>query len=264
MNNNKVRYSVLTYIIGTYEIVHEIKEKDPEAEYVLVTDNPNLTSETWEIKLVENQHPEDPFDLCYKIRFNPFDYVTNDIVVRIDGSMEVGSSLQPIVAKFAKENYDRALLFHPTRVTLYDEYVAWVQQRQYPVEQANTVLNFLAQYEGYDVKNYKGLIQMNFEILRKNKINLALNHMTLSFLKYLAEPSKQIERLDQTIFSFVLQKYFPNLNIMFWDERLCHSKFFTWYAHGSNNPFAFGGVKDLCKPFAFNKPYHNQNRPDDY
>lgn len=259
-----MKYSVLTYIVGNYEIVHEVKEKDPEAEYVLVTDNPNLTSETWEVKLVDNPHPEDPFDLCYKIRFNPFDYVTNDIVVRIDGSMEVGSSLQKIVAKFAKENYDRALLFHPTRSTIYDEMVAWVQYRQYNVEQANRVLSFLGMYEGYNVKEYKGLIQMNFEIERKNKINMTLNHMVQSFIKYLAEPSKQVERVDQTIFSFVAQKYFPNLNIMFFDERICHSQFFTWYAHGSNNPFAFKGVEELSKPYYLNKPYHNQFKPDDF
>ena len=38
------KYSVLTYIIGDYEKVHEIKEKSPNAEYILVTDNKELTS----------------------------------------------------------------------------------------------------------------------------------------------------------------------------------------------------------------------------
>ena len=154
-----MKYSVLTYIIGDYECVHEIKEKDPEAEYILVTDNVNLTSDTWEVLVVDNPHPEDNFDLCYKIRFNPFDYVHTDIVVRIDGSMQVNQSLAPIIKKFEDEKYDIALLFHPTRSTLIEEYTAWVQQRGYNMEQANAVLNFLAAFEGYDVKNYKGLYQ---------------------------------------------------------------------------------------------------------
>ncbi len=259
-----MKYSVLTFIVGDYELVHEVKEKDPDAEYVLVTDNPNLTSETWEVKVVDNPHPEDPFDLCFHIRYNPFDYVSNDIVVRVDGSMGVNMPLGKIVDKFAKDGYDRALLFHPTRATIYDEYVAWVQNRKYNIEQANRVLSFLAQFEGYDVKNYKGLIQMNFEILRKNRINSTLNHMVETFIKYLAEPSKQVERVDQTIFSFVAQKYFPNLNIMFFDERICHSQYFTWYPHASNTPFAFGGVKDLNKPYYLNKPYHGQFKPSDF
>ena len=40
------RYTVITYIFGNYEKVHEVLEKDPEADYVLVTDNPNLHSDT--------------------------------------------------------------------------------------------------------------------------------------------------------------------------------------------------------------------------
>lgn len=32
-----IRYSVLTYNIQHYEVVHEIIEKDPEAEYLLIT-----------------------------------------------------------------------------------------------------------------------------------------------------------------------------------------------------------------------------------
>lgn len=258
------KYSVLTYIIGDYECVHEIKEKDPEAEYVLVTDSVNLTSDTWEVKYITNQHPEDNFDLLFKIRYNPFDYVSNDVVVKIDGSMEVNKSLQPIVKKFNEERYDIALLFHPTRSTLLEEYTAWVQIRGYDIEQANKVLNFLAAFEGYDVKNYKGLYQYNFMIQRNTKVNEDLNRMTYALIKYLAPAGKQIDRLDQTVGSFVINKYFNNMKIMWWDERICHSKFFTWYAHNSNTPYAFGGVKDLCKPFAFNKPYHNQNRPDDY
>ena len=33
------KYSVLTYVFDGYEIPHEIEEKDPEAEYILVTDD---------------------------------------------------------------------------------------------------------------------------------------------------------------------------------------------------------------------------------
>ena len=39
-----MRYTVLTYIFNDYERVHEVKEKDPDADYVLVTDDPHLTS----------------------------------------------------------------------------------------------------------------------------------------------------------------------------------------------------------------------------
>ena len=262
-----MKYSVLTYVIGDYECVHEIKEKDPEAEYILVTDNVNLTSSTWEV-LVDEELSGTAFNKVFQIRYFPWKYVNTDIVVKIDGSMEVNKSLAPIIKKFEDEHHQMALLFHPTRQTLYDEYVAWCQIRGYEVDQANKVLSFLAQFEGYDVKNYKGLYQLNFSIQRNDKINNDINRMTYALIKYLAPNTtnidNDIDRLDQTVFSFVMNKYFNQANVMWWDERLCHSKFFTWYQHNSNTPYNFGGVETLCKPFCFNKQYHNQYRPDDF
>lgn len=45
-------YTVLTYIIGDYETVHEIgfdPATTPHVEYLLITDNKNLTSNTWKV-----------------------------------------------------------------------------------------------------------------------------------------------------------------------------------------------------------------------
>jgi hypothetical protein len=47
-----VNYSILTYIIGDYEVLREIKYniKDyPHIEHICVTDNPNLKSDTWKV-----------------------------------------------------------------------------------------------------------------------------------------------------------------------------------------------------------------------
>lgn len=84
------RYTVLTYIFNGYEFVHEVGEKDPEADYVLVTDDPNLTSETW--RVVYSSTPGySPFAKCYDERFHPFRYADTPIVVRVDGSIENAS-----------------------------------------------------------------------------------------------------------------------------------------------------------------------------
>lgn len=38
-----------------------------------------------------------PFERCFRVRYNAFDYVNTDTCVTIDGSMEVCGSLDPIV-----------------------------------------------------------------------------------------------------------------------------------------------------------------------
>lgn len=246
------KYTVLTYNIGGYELMKEIEYKSPNAEYLYITDDRSLTSSTWEMVYVDNPHPEDNFDLCYDIRFNPFKYAHTDIVLRIDGSMQVIGNTDELIDRFNDGGYDICLCIHPVRNTLLEEYRCWCACRGYKPEQANKILSFMANYEGYDVKNYRGLYQYNFMIQRKNKINLDLNSFTLSLLKYLAEDGKQIERLDQTVGSFVINKYFQNLNIMAVDNRIGYSKYFAWHYHNSNIKFPI--PEPPIEPYLFNSP----------
>lgn len=247
------KYTVLTYNIGGYELMKEIEYKSPNAEYLYITDDRSLTSSTWEMVYVDNPHPEDNFDLCYILRFFPFDFVNTDIVLRVDGSMSIDGDTDEIIKVFNEGNYDTALCIHPVRRTIYDELLVWCQYRGYPVEQANKVLSFMANYEGYDVKNYQGLFQYNFQIQRKNKVNLDLNEMIHSLLRYLADDKHQVERIDQTVASFVINKYFQDkLKILPVDNRIAYSRFFSWYQHNSNIKYPV--PDDMIEPYMFNKP----------
>ena len=253
MEQKVFKYSVLTYNVGGYEVLHEVEFIDEDVEYVYVTDDRSITSSTWNVVYVENEHPEDNFDLCYQIRFNPFDYVHSDIVIRIDGSMVITGSLNRLVDEFNRKPYDLMLEVHPTRSTMYDEYVVWCQVRNYQIEQANKCLSFMAAMEGYDVKKYHGLYQYNFMIQRKNKINMDLNRMTLALCKYLAPEGKQIERLDQTIGSFVINKYFNHMKILPVSQKVCTSgTYFKWCSHGTNTPMKDNG--GYQQPYFRNEP----------
>ena len=264
MATNTERYTVLTYIINNYEIIHPIKEKSDRARYILVTDDPNLKDESgsWEV-VYDDTLSGSTFDKCYQIRFNPFKYTDDYIVLRIDGSVGINANLDPLIDRFLKDDYDLSLMFHPTRNTQYDEYAAWVQTRGYDLDQANAVLGFMQMAEGFPAKDYKGLAQMCYEIQKNNRLNNDLNRMTYTFLKYLGNQREGIERVDQTVFSFVAQKYFGKARIMWVDQRMYQSQFFTWYDHNSNTPFAPMDVKTFIEPHWQNKRVHNVVRPQD-
>ena len=257
-------YTVLSYNINGYEIIHPIKEKSDRARYIMVTDDPTLTdpSGSWEI-VVDDKLSGSTFDKCYQIRFNPFKYTDDDIVLRIDGSIGINKSLDPIIDKFIDGKYDMCIMLHPTRKTLFEEYSVWVNTRQYSVDQANAVLGFLAQGEGYPVNDYKGLCQGGFQIYRNDRINNDANRMIYTFLKYLGDRTTEIERVDQTITSFVLQKYFGKANLMFVDQRMIQSDFLTLYKHHSEDAYNKMDVKDFTEPYWLNKRIHNQIRPQD-
>lgn len=263
MATNNERYTVLTYNINGYEIIHPVKVKSDRARYVMVTDDPNLKDESgsWEV-VYDDTLTGSTFDKCYQIRFSPWRYTDDRIVLRIDGSVGIEKNLDPLIDRYTKEDYDMSLMLHPTRATQFEEYTAWVQARGYDVNQANRVLSFMQLAEGFNVKDYKGMAQMCYEIQTRNRLNEDLNRMTYTFLKYLGD-SSGIERVDQTVFSFVLQKYFPMAKIMWVDQRMYNGEYFTWYAHNSNTPFKPIDVKDMKEPYWLNKRVHNAIRPQD-
>ena len=231
------RYSVLTYIIGDYEIVHEIRNKRDDVEYILVTDNPSITSSTWNVVYVENPHPEDPFWLCYQIRFNPFKYVHSDIVIRIDGSMGVHGNTDWIVDEFEKGQYDIALVPHPRRETCAEEYDTWVRTRKFPRKQANKVLGRIADM-GWDVRKDKGLYAYGFVIQRNNEVNNAINSQILSLLIELAEEGKCIERVDQVLASVVISQF--DLKPMMLRQETV-GRIVALYSHKTNFNMGFSG-----------------------
>ena len=149
------KYSILTFVFGEYEKLHEIGEMDSEVEYICVTDNENLKSDTWEIVVDHELDGKGVFDKCFSVRYNPFKYVSSDVVVTVDGSIGLHKSISPLVNKFIESDCDASFLIHAYRDNLIVEYNTWVAYRKFPLERARKHVNFLGGL-GYDF-NKKGL-----------------------------------------------------------------------------------------------------------
>ena len=118
----KYRYSVLTYIFGDYDNVKEVLDPQDDVEYICVTDNKKMSSKTWKMVYDKTLDGLSIFEKCYTVRFNLFNYVSTDICIRLDGSLEVCKSLDPFIEKFNKGNYEIALMPH-SRFNLLEEYI---------------------------------------------------------------------------------------------------------------------------------------------
>lgn len=246
-----MRYSVLTYIFNRYDWLREVQQPDPEAEYICVTDDRNLRSNTWKLVYDDKLDGLSPFDKCYEVRFHPFRYVNSDICLRVDGSVLCKQSPAPVIDKFEEGRYDRCLMIHPARNRMEPEYDIWCRCRRYPRQQADRCLEMMRQL-GYDM-NYRGLYQGCFEILRNNEINTEINTLTFDFLLDLGTEDGRIERLDQTITSFVINRMFADkLHVLPVSESMVtRSPYFQWYIHRSDRPIA--DAKKI-PPYLFNEP----------
>ena len=247
------RYTVLTYIINNYEQVHEIINKDPEAEYILVTDNKELTSNTWTVVYDDTIKNLSTFDKCYAVRFNCFKYSHANICVRIDGSIEVKHSLKPIIDAFEEGNYDACLMPHPFNNNFIDEYNIWVEWRGYAKSQAKHCIDSMRQ-KGYDF-NYKGLFQCCFSIQRIGELTDSIDKLTLEYLKELGQDG-MIERIDQIPFSYIMNTFFSHIKILPISEQILRSYYLQWYKHNSMIPntesYYKMGTDDI--KYMFNEP----------
>lgn len=250
-----MRYTVLTYIFNGYEKVHEIREKDPDADYVLVTDNPMLKSNSWRV-VVEKFDRRSAFGKCYEVRFHPFRYAQTPVVVRVDGSIELRKSLKPLVDAFEEGGYDRCLMIHPHRNTFPEEYGVWVRTREYPLTQSAKCL-MMMQRMGYDF-DYKGLYQGCFEILRDNQVNRDVQDLTFGLLCLLGHGGK-IERIDQTITSFVLNRFFADkIKVMAVEEDIItDGKLMQWYLH--NSDVAIKRKEDKVEAWLFDREVRGES-----
>lgn len=242
---NGPRYTVLTYIIGDYEQVHEIKERSERATYLLITDNPNLKSKTWRV-IHDFTMTGGPFNKVMDIRWNPWRYTNDEIVITLDGSLGVNSSLDELVDAFDAGNHELGIVIHPHRNTAAAELDVWTSFRKH--EGASRQFSFLIDID-YGLFTYKGLYQTGFMIRRRTDSVMSFGNMVDTRLLVCGKGER--DRLDQVLASAILNLQFSNMSVLWFSERLLESKFITWYGHGSNDVVH---QTDLIEPYAFNHP----------
>ena len=239
------RYTVITYIMGDYEQVHEIKERSERATYLLITDNPDLKSGTWQVRC-DDILDGNAWDKVMAVRWFPWIYTEDDIVITIDGSLGINSNLDELADAFIKGNHELGIVIHPHRNTIAAELEVWRTLRGY--DNGAAQIHEL-QERGYDVSNYRGLYQTGFMIRRWADRLSTWNQTVAALLR--KSGHGHFDRLDQTIASAMLNLFHSDMSVLWFSERLLESKFITWYGHGTNDIVR---QTDLIEPYAFNKP----------
>lgn len=232
------------YNFNNYEIMREPIEVDEECEYIYVTDNSNLKSNKWKIIVDKDLEGLSPFDKCYRVRFNLFKYATTPICFYMDGSFQIQKSLRKLYDAFIESGADLGLCIHPYRDNVLDEYGEWIRTRNYPIIQFNKCMTMF-KVAGYDPK-YKGLYQGGLRICKNTELNKNIDEMVFAFMKKLGTDDK-IERLDQTIYSFVLNRFFENeVKVFPFAQQVFQNDYLRWKIHNTdiNHPAPLGNHLD--------------------
>ncbi len=102
---------------------------------------------------------------------------------------------------------------------------------------------------GYDIRGYKGLYQLTMRIVRNTEKNQRLDDRTFEVLRELGNDGI-IERIDQTIYSYLLNTEFKDMSIYIFNDNCIHNNILVWNPHGkiapgfNNNQNRLGYVRD--------------------
>lgn len=150
---------VYTVIFGDYDELREVRRKSEGVDYICVTDNESLKSNTWTVIYVDKA--SDNVSLNRRYKFFPYEFFEYEESIYIDGNIEIVGN----VAKLFDEclnGFDIAIPRHPFRDCIYEEALAC--QRSGKVDDA--VFGQLEKYRENGFPAHFGLFENNCIVRR--------------------------------------------------------------------------------------------------
>jgi len=115
---------VFTSLFGRYDsLLDQPVARDSQARFICFTDDPDLTSDTWEIRVVQPAFAADPVRSArlHKI-LGPQTDVEYDVSLYIDASVRLKVTPEELVEAWLPDDADMALPTHSYRDNLIDEF----------------------------------------------------------------------------------------------------------------------------------------------
>jgi len=224
----RTRYTILTFNFGDYDCIREPQVKDPNASYLVVTDKAQKPDSAWTFINDKDLEGRDPIYSSFYVRFNPFKYTQNDIVVVIDGSIQLNSDLRCIVTEFEKSESSVSLMLG-NFLSDREKISAWLHANRIDRMTANKLKAFMAKY------SYDGLSSLGnvFRMFKHTKISEKFNKHCWRCALALGSGKDPI-RLDDVITSTLIDTVYRNEEVFLVDTHILRSYYMDYYKHNNN------------------------------
>lgn len=215
--NDKVVYTCIT---GGYDSLIEPKQITQGFDYICFTDNPLLTSTTWDVRpMPEGLENLSKVKQQRYVKLNPHKFFSEyTMSVWVDGNIAIKGDLNEFIDLILTGDTSVYVPQHPTRSCIYEESKAVLGMRKDVKEIVNPQMERY-KAEGFP-KDY-GLLQSNI-LLRIHNDNNCVRLMEAWFNEL-----KDNSHRDQLSFNYVLWKN-DDINVAYMDKDICNSKWFYW------------------------------------
>ena len=227
------KYTVLSFNFNGYDLVRDPEKVDPDAEYVYVTDTVDQSRKSvWQFKTDPKLDSADPIYASYYVRYHPFEYVSTDIVVIVDGSVQIHDSLAPIAEEFAESGAD----FAPMLSNYHDD--------EHKMNYFMTRLNRVSRDDIAEMNEYiKSLGQTHWRgsiccaviLLRKTPVVERLLETVWNKLLVLGNNGVP-NRMDEVVLHKELYAFAKEIKLFITSIQVMQSTYMTYCKHGVREP----------------------------
>lgn len=227
-NNNsleKLKGVIYTGIFGDYEELIDPKDYNPNLDYICFTDNPNLESKIWKIRVLNNLSLDDTRK-ARTVKIMPHKFLKEyDYSIWVDAGFKIIDDLKEFIKEYST-NKSLLTIIHPDRDCIYDEAEICINSNK---DDENIINKQIHKYKLVNYPKNNGLIASGV-IFRK--------HNEKKVIKIMEEWYGQVinySKRDQLSFNYICWKNnfsFDVANIFLWKNQ-----YFEHFFHQQNEGY---------------------------
>lgn len=212
-----VVYSAIT---GEYDNVKEPKYINPDFDYILFTDNPDLKTRIWKVRLIDNPENLDNVRLSKRVKLLGHEYLAEyDYSVWVDGSMDIIGDVKEYIERYKRKEPMLNFNHHGSNC-IYDEVKRCIKLRK----DDGRIMD--EQIERYRVEGYPAHYGMTANGMIVRDIH---NETVNRVMELWWEEIKNGSYRDQLSFNYVCWK--ENFMYDTCDLYICNNKYVRVCAH---------------------------------
>lgn len=231
----KYKYSIVTSLFNDYEILKEIEHPVDDVEYIVVTDNPYLTSNTWKPVLFNKYDKIDykEIDWVY-VKYFPFEFCSSDKCFYIDGSIKIKEDITPLMEYLVGQGceYATGTEYPPGSITPKMITETWSKFNIIDPSSGEKIIKYLEENnfspDEYGVLHTALIFRQNTQFVKD------IDTLAWNIMKSYDEGVAGYKINQEALTSSVKRIAYHNRKFRILDQNLLWSPWFSWCYHGTD------------------------------